>query len=476
MDAIASGNDPCTENVWWSALSAAAGDATLAGVLAGLLIAAAAALLARYDRSDAHTIALFGSGVPALAFSTYLFTVIAGMDFPGKNNNTEKLIGQVCSQVWSEWLLAMGLLLIGGAVLVCGLGWALVNYADTLAVKREGSESIETAQNRRISFIHLNGWLSGGVISTTIALLIPANVLYLKNVHHRGFFASDVVKGYSILGVFMLGVFFISWSTYNAIIRTRSALRAAARSCAADPGDRLAGVTGNQYGERLSQHIEEFFAISRAGQGKKVAMRAAREIAVVLWVALGAALAVYMTSTAVGKDHWPAIAWAVGIYIIVGAAYIVVADSAKPRTAGKGYSSTSHEAGNPGNDKSVEPTRIRYRVGQLSAATRSVVVLAILGAFFDVALTQGHFATTQSVLTLFLGGLFPAAILTGLSYSIPAADDAVSPLEPEVQHERSGDDHDSRSSTGASSGDDRPVGRMVPTSQTVGAGRPRRIA
>jgi hypothetical protein len=37
--------DPCTKDVWWSAITASSADSTLAGVLAGLLIAAAAALL-----------------------------------------------------------------------------------------------------------------------------------------------------------------------------------------------------------------------------------------------------------------------------------------------------------------------------------------------------------------------------------------------------------------------------------------------
>lgn len=36
------------------------------------------------------------------------------------------------------------------------------------------------------------------------------------------------------------------------------------------------------------------------------------------------------------------------------------------------------------------------------------------------------------MITLFLGGLFPAALLTGLSHSIPAADDVATPQEPEA--------------------------------------------
>ena len=428
MNMIAAGSDPCTENVWWSAINAAVGDATLSGVLAGLLIAAAAALLARYDRSDSHTIALFGSGVPALAFATYLFTVIAGMNFPDTTEANKHQIGQVCSQVWSEWLLAMGLLFIGGAVLVCGLGWALVSYADNLATKSdEGRESAEATQVRRIAFIRLNGWLSGGVISTTIALLIPANVLYLKNVHHRGFFASAEVKGYAILTVFLLGIFFISWSTYVAAHRTRSAVLASARAHA----DRSARPPDNLYMQSISRHIERFIAASRADEKKKKTMRALCEIAVALFVPLGAALAVYMTVAAGQKGHWAAIAWVAGLYLagrLACAAYARIARRAH-RCFRQPKSDAAVGAGR------ATPGRIRYCVGKLSVATRGVVALAIFGAFFDVALTQGHFSTTQSVLTLLLGGLFPAIILTGLSHSIPAGEGAGSALGPDVPAE-----------------------------------------
>ena len=130
--------------------------------------------------------------------------------------------------------------------------------------------------------------------------------------------------------------------------------------------------------------------------------------------------------TAVGKDHWAAVIWVVGLYIIARLIFALNRTAAR-ETAGKGYISTNQEA-----DESVDRIRIEYSVGCLSTATRAVVVLAILGAFFDVALTQGAFGGPQSVITLFLGGLFPAALLTGLSHSIPAADDVATPQEPEA--------------------------------------------
>lgn len=62
--------EPCLGNAGWNVLEGAPADSTLAGVLAGFLIAAAVALLVQwYDRSDPDTIALFASGVPALTLA-----------------------------------------------------------------------------------------------------------------------------------------------------------------------------------------------------------------------------------------------------------------------------------------------------------------------------------------------------------------------------------------------------------------------
>ncbi len=433
MHNLSMGDDPCTKDVWWSAIKAAQGDSTLAGVLAGLLIAAAAALLVGwYEGSDPHTIALFGSGVPALAFSTYLFTVIAGMDFPQKDERNAQKIVDVCSQMWSQWLLAMGLLFIGGAVLVCGLGWALVSYADNLAVRlcQRPVPLIKLVEARRTYFIRLSGWLSLGVISTTIALLIPANVLYVKTIS-QGFLGSLEAKWYTVFTVFMLGILFISCSTYVAVYRTGTAQRANLRSCAAYPSGRVPAGADDQ-------RKKSFFVLSRVRRStsptnrrvtrnKKVVVRAVKEIAVALWVVLAALLAVYMTFTALGKDYLPSlprvILLVVGLYIVARAAYAVFVgirnrlavetDDTSPNLASIGLA----------NAESVERIRIKYSVGKLSVTTRCVVGLAILAAFFDVALTQGAFGTWQISLSLLLGGLCPAGILAGLSYSIPAAEE-----------------------------------------------------
>jgi hypothetical protein len=46
-------NDPCVSNVFWSTITAASPDSSFAGVLAGLLIAAVAALLVQWYQEGA---------------------------------------------------------------------------------------------------------------------------------------------------------------------------------------------------------------------------------------------------------------------------------------------------------------------------------------------------------------------------------------------------------------------------------------
>jgi uncharacterized membrane protein YraQ (UPF0718 family) len=160
-------NDPCSDQVLFSVLNSAGPDLTLAGVLAGFLIAVVAALVVQwYDQASPRMIALFASGVPALMLSGYLFTISSGAKPPAVPKNVAELTGpnftgelvvpspspsnlledlqahttNYCNQVWSQWLPAFAELLIGGAVLLCGLGWALVIYGERLADRLKGEK------------------------------------------------------------------------------------------------------------------------------------------------------------------------------------------------------------------------------------------------------------------------------------------------------------------------------------------------
>jgi hypothetical protein len=67
-----------------------------------------------------------------------------------------------------------------------------------------------------------------------------------------------------------------------------------------------------------------------------------------------------------------------------------------------------------------------------SAQRRSVLIAGYLGTFFMVGLTQGPFWTPPRIsVSLVLGGLYPAVLLTALSSSVPGADDAASLHERE---------------------------------------------
>jgi hypothetical protein len=200
-------NDPCAPKVGWSTISAASTDSTFAGLLAGLLIAAAAALLVQWYQGGAPpTIALFGSGVPVLTLSTYLFTVIGAVHYPPDTDYKSNL----CSQLWSEWLLATGSLFIGSAVLVCGLGWALVSYADNLGVNLcQANIPIATVERSRRFFIRLNAWLSASITTAATALLIVTSVLYLQAIGYQNVSRELFgVKWYLVFFVYLFGVFF----------------------------------------------------------------------------------------------------------------------------------------------------------------------------------------------------------------------------------------------------------------------------
>ena len=162
-------------------------------------------------------------------------------------------------------------------------------------------------------------------------------------------------------------------------------------------------------------------------------MRAVQEFVVVMWVALGALLAVYLTSEYVEDRHWGTVSpkmvtYVVVLYIIVRAIYVVVMRIVELASAKKDDTPTNNEAVPPANAKPEERVRIKYDFGRLSTTTYSVVFLAILGTFFVAVLTQGPLWTVpRIIISLFLGGLYPAVVLAGLSSSVPAAEDVRMP-------------------------------------------------
>jgi hypothetical protein len=429
-------HDFCTARTYWSAVTAASADSTLAGVLAGLLIAAAAALLIQWHKGAGSTIALFGSGVPALMLSTYLFTVIAGVDYPEKiDYKTPGAQGDnLCSQLWSEWLLAIGLLWIGSAILVCGLGWLLVSYANDDAVKLcKKNFPIKTVQIRRGTLIRLNAWLSSAAIIAATTMLMVTSVIYLNAVGSPDLSREFIgVKWYLLFFVYLFGLYLIGRSSYVVFSRTRSAMRANKKSCGAYAagGPPVAtddeGIKADVGPVRPPAAKDPRFARGNAG-----AMRAAQEFVGMILVALGALVAVYMTSGEAFGQPREGIAvspkiviYVVVFYVIVRAIYVLIASIVELVSAKKDDTPTIGEAVPPANAEFVERIRINYSVGMLRLTTYNVVLLAILGTIFVAALTQGPlWPLPRIIISLLLGGLYPAVVLTELSSSVPAAED-----------------------------------------------------
>jgi hypothetical protein len=439
-------NDPCAARTYWSTISAASADSTLAGLLAGLLVAAAAALLTQwYQRAAAPTIALFGSGVPALMLSTYLFTAIAGVEYPEKIDDktvdylTPGAQGfNLCSQLWSEWLIAIGLLWIGSAIFVCGLGWALVTYADNLAVKLcKINLPIKTVELRRGGLIRLNAWLSGAAITAAIAFYIVTSVLYLVAIGQQNLYGEKFgVKWYLLFFVYLFGLYLIGRSSYVVIIRTRSAMRAHQKSCAAYAAGGPPVATDDEGIKAGIGPVRPPVAKDpRFVRRNEAAMRAAQEFVVVILVALGALLAVCMTSGEAFGQRRQGIAvspkiviYVVVFYVIVRATYVLIAGIVELVSAKKDDTPTNSEAVQPANAKSVERIRINYSYGMLRVTTYAVVLLAILGTIFVAALTMGPLhSVPRIIISLILGGLYPGVVLTWLSSSVPAARDVRRP-------------------------------------------------
>jgi hypothetical protein len=283
--------DPCVGNIGWSVLGGAAADSTLAGVLAGFLIVAATALLLQFnDRSDPDMFALFASGVPALTLSSYLFSVLSGTK-PGMSPDPN-----VCGQIWSQWLPAFAMLLIGASVLLCGLGWALVSYSDNLAVKLiQNNRPMKRVEEWRRFFINLSAWLSMGDTTAMACWLIAANIIYLKATAGRQvglgkdtktkypFFEFFHVKWYLMFFVYLIGVYVVVRCAWLVIWRTRAAKRENVASCTRY----VPGV----FDSPTALDVRE----------NKPTERVAKEICIAVVVALGTLLADYSTNQAVGE-------------------------------------------------------------------------------------------------------------------------------------------------------------------------------
>ena len=437
-------NDPCADNALWSVLNSTVPDLTLAGVLAGFLIAVVAALVVNwYDRASPRMIALFASGVPALTLSSYLFTISSGAKPPEQRKVVAELIGQpigapkylivmnpdnppadpnvitYCNQVWSEWLPAFAALLIGGSVLLCGLGWALVIYGDHLADRlKEKKLPTEAIEDYHKYFIGLNALLSLGATIGMTSLLIAANVTYLTatadaNTGLTFFEFPHGVKWYAMYFVFLFGVYVVAASAYLVLSRS----------------------TSFPWGGHAPRVHTKSSARGGAGGDKRL-RRVATEIGTVVVIAFLALVAGYLTRGVLDRKFSGD---TISYVKVVTAAYVIIrilwcgisqvrqySRSKHERHATtKGYADAEAELPvAPSAEAPEDAIQLNYSSGRLRTTTYHVVFFALLGAVFTAVVTNEYLwkilGSWQTGLTLFIGGLYPACILLGLSSSVPA--------------------------------------------------------
>lgn len=437
-------NDPCAENALWSVLNSTVPDLTLAGVLAGFLIVVVAALVVQwYDRASPRMIALFASGVPALTLSSYLFTISSGAKPPEQQKVVGQLIGQpggvqkflivstpsnslpdpnvitYCNQVWSQWLPAFAALLIGGSVLLCGLGWALVIYGDHLTDRlREKNLPTATIEDYHRYFVGLSALLSLGATIGMTGLLIVANITYLTatadaNTTLIFFEFPHGVNWYAMYFVFLFGVYVIVASTYVVFSR----------------------ATSFAWEERASGVHTKSSARGGAWRNKLV-RRVAREVGIVLVLMSGALLASYLTKGVLDRkfsghtiSYVELVTATYAISRLVYCGILRVRQYSRSKREGhattKGYAESDATIPvAPSAETPEDAIQLNYSSGMLKATTYHVVFFALLGAVFTAVVTNGYLWKTlgswQTGLALLIGGLYPACILLGLSYSVPA--------------------------------------------------------
>ena len=421
-------DDPCSVNVGWSIMAGASADSTLAGVLAGFLIVAATALLTQWnDRSGPDTFALFASGVPALTLSSYLFTVLAG----------SQPVSGYCSQMWGQWLPAFALLLIGAAVLLCGLGWALVSYSDNLAVKQlELNRPMKRVEETRRFFISLSGCLSLGGTTAMTCWLIAASIVYLKATTGKDWWGKTFypsfeflqIKWYEMSFVFLFGLYVVVRSAYLVISRTRAARWENVASC-------IRYTPLDTTRENVASHTGPTPAVLESRtpldvRKYKRAERLCQEICIAVAIGLLTLLALFLTGQAVHEKFSVAatcgiIGLLLGGYIIARLAYWGVASffgrALPEQTADKRFADADARVQKTRSAEIPEDAiRIKYSVRRLGTTSYHVVIFAIVGTLFAAGLTQGSFWPGMTTTSLLLGGLYPACMFLGLSYAVPA--------------------------------------------------------
>lgn len=206
----------CGELVSWNIVNNAASSSTMAGVLAGFSITASTVLFTQSDRSGmSHILGVFWSGTLALSLSSYAFNAITGVQ--------EDVLfypeGGRCVQLWSQGLTAMGLMVTGVAIVIFGLGWMLVAYAnrstreryedlkkykaavdisslkhDKVVVEQIKKEVGQILESRKF-LLKLNGFLTAGIVAGSLFILTAWLLAYIKAIGFDGHGWTAAMRG-----------------------------------------------------------------------------------------------------------------------------------------------------------------------------------------------------------------------------------------------------------------------------------------
>ncbi len=392
----------------------------------------------------------------------------------------------MCFQLWSQWNVAMALLAVGGAALVCGTAWALVVYgekvADDLTRKNKidteslsepiscdscSTASLDVIQRimlLRRFLIFLGGGLSAVGIGTAIIMLVIANLLYIKAVR-RVNINFDLYGDwcYLVFIVFVVGLYVLCRVTYLVFTRTVSAATGNIVACRKKREEVEHGPSPVMH--KKDPYTSCFFLDSLCLLLEKIVMypvRVMRRALVLLIVALlsglGTELARRMGNYTVHKqaesDQKAAVhasmdvqlvpSWWIDVKIVGVVVLAVVAFLVLGRACGciyrlcrrryKGGNKQSHGLGNKkshglGAGKGHQPIKdtiqIRYDFGRPFSATYHIVGLAILSIIVAAIFTQGDlWQDGRGIgLAIFVGGVYPVGTLLGLSYSVAACED-----------------------------------------------------
>ncbi|QKV74134.1 hypothetical protein [Amycolatopsis sp. Hca4] len=151
----------------WSAISSAATNSQLAGLLAGFIFTSVTILFNRRSISSTRTLILFAPTFVVLGFDSYLFSMLTG-------GTTDPL----CDRLWSQSMPASGMLAVGATGVVSGIAWLLADHAKSRMLRHKQSEP---SKESGISNLHrISRFMIYGV-SVAVMLLLSVNCLdYLR--------------------------------------------------------------------------------------------------------------------------------------------------------------------------------------------------------------------------------------------------------------------------------------------------------